>query len=384
MRSVELFSGCGGLAMGLSRAGFAHDLMIEWNASAVATIEHNRARGIEHVTHWPIIRRDVREVDFSSHLGTLDLIAGGPPCQPFSLGGKARGHMDERDMWPSAIRAVKEARPSAFLFENVQGLARPAFAEYLEWITRSLEHVSMTEIAEPYAVMLERLRRASGPKDYEVVVLKVNAADYGAPQIRHRVLVCGFRSDLGIASEPPRPTHSRERLLWDQWVSGDYWTRHRLPQPADELIPRRDIRVVEVLRRGSKKPKTLPWVTLRDAVSDLGAPSGANNHVLQTGARVYPGHTGSVLDQPAKALKAGVHGVPGGENMMVLDDGSVRYLTVREAARLQGLPDDYEFPGSWSESMRQLGNAVPVQLAEVIGRWLANSLARCGEVRAAA
>ena len=91
-----------------------------------------------------------------------------------------------------------------------------------------------------------------------------------------------------------------------------------------------------------------PWRTVRDAVAGLGKPDGKNWHVFQPGARAYPGHTGSVLDEPAKALKAGDHGVPGGENMMVLDNSGVRYFTVREAARLQGLPDEWSFATSWT------------------------------------
>ena len=90
-----------------------------------------------------------------------------------------------------------------------------------------------------------------------------------------------------------------------------------------------------------------------------------HNHVLQPGARSYPGHTGSPVDMPAKALKAGDHGVPGGENMLRRVDGTVRYFTVRESARIQTFPDDYELHGSWTEAMRQLGNAVPVRLARI-------------------
>ncbi|MGA3304360.1 MAG: DNA cytosine methyltransferase, partial [Methylovirgula sp.] len=97
-------------------------------------------------------------------------------------------------------------------------------------------------------------------------------------------------------------------------------------------------------------------------------------HRFQDGARSYPGHTGSPLDEPAKALKAGVHGVPGGENMLRKPDGSVRYFTVRESARLQTFPDGYEFMGSWSETMRQLGNAVPVELARLVGEDVARYL----------
>jgi DNA (cytosine-5)-methyltransferase 1 len=109
---------------------------------------------------------------------------------------------------------------------------------------------------------------------------------------------------------------------------------------------------------------------VRDALAGLGEPNGVNSHILQDGARSYVGHTGSPLDLPAKALKAGDHGVPGGENMLVRGDGSVRYFSLRESARLMGLPDDYSFPRSWTESMRQMGNAVPVQLGEAIGKWL--------------
>ena len=92
------------------------------------------------------------------------------------------------------------------------------------------------------------------------------------------------------------------------------------------------------------------------------------NHKLQGGARSYPGHTGSPLDEPAKTLKAGDHGVPGGENMLRTPSGSVRYFSIRESARLQTFPDDFVFHGSWTESMRQLGNAVPVALAEIVAR----------------
>lgn len=385
MLSAELFCGCGGLALGMSRAGFEHALLAEWNNEAVATLLHNKRRRIKHMAQWPISgETDVRDIDWSPHAGKLRVVSGGPPCQPFGIGGKKRGHEDDRDMWPEAIRAVRETRPDAFLFENVRNLAGPKFQSYLEWIASHLRHPRVTRREnETYAGHLQRLLQIDRLGDYQVLVQVVNAADYGAPQIRHRVLIFGIASRLGINPEPMSPTHSRDRLLWEQYVTGTYWFRHSLPTKTAPVTGVDAARVAR-LKASNVEPIGLPWVTVRDALLGLGEPNGESNHVYQPGARVYPGHTGSPLDLPAKALKAGDHGVPGGENMAVLDDGGVRYFTTREAARLVGLPDSYVFPRSWTESMRQLGNAVPAQLGEAAGLWLKRLLARADEARRAA
>jgi DNA (cytosine-5)-methyltransferase 1 len=358
MKSVELFSGCGGLALGLSRAGVKHELLVERDVDAVKTLMLNRQRGVDHVCTWNILNDDVAAVDWSRYHGAIDLVAGGPPCQPFSIGGKHRGHEDRRDMWPETIRAVREIAPTAFLFENVRGLTRQAFAPYLQWITESLKRPTIErKPRESHARHLLRLKHEV--PQYDVAVIRLDAADYGAPQHRHRVIIVGVESSRSVELTKPPPTHSSARLEWDQCVSGSYWKRHRLKRGG----------VVDAPRLGIV-PDGMPWVTVRDALKGLGPPNGKTNHAFQDGARIYIGHTGSPLDLPAKALKAGDHGVPGGENMMVRDDGSVRYFTIREAARLQGLPDDFLFDCAWSESMRQLGNAVPAQLSEALGRWL--------------
>ncbi|MBX9461362.1 MAG: DNA (cytosine-5-)-methyltransferase [Aquamicrobium sp.] len=380
MRSVEMFSGCGGLALGLARAGFDHLLLVERDKYSVENVRHNIARGIDHIGHWQVHSDDVRAVRWGVFKELVDFVAGGPPCQPFSIGGLHRGEEDARDMWPEAVRAVRQIAPQAFLFENVRGLLRPKFADHLDWIRLSLMAPNVAQgVDEDRGSHLARLRENDTDGLYQVIVVKVNAADFGAPQKRHRVLFLGIHRNAASFVEPPRPTHSRERLLWDQYITGDYWRRHRVKNPPSQPANATDRLKVEALRTDGRLPEGLPWVTVRDAISDLGVPGSRadiSNHVLQAGARAYPGHTGSPIDEPAKALKAGVHGVPGGENMIAFADGSVRYFTVREAARLQGLPDDYEFVGSWTENMRQLGNAAPVQLAESFGLHIQDVLSK--------
>src|SRR4051794_12432359 len=120
MRSVELFAGCGGLALGMARAGFRHDVVIERDVDSVRTLTENKNRKVEHVRDWSISPGDARELDFEKFAGA-DLISGGPPCQPFSIGGKHLGPRDPRNMWPEAVRAVREIRPRGFVLENVRG-----------------------------------------------------------------------------------------------------------------------------------------------------------------------------------------------------------------------------------------------------------------------
>jgi DNA (cytosine-5)-methyltransferase 1 len=353
----ELFAGCGGMAMGLAQAGFRHEWMIEFNAIACQTLRDN-LREPQHGQRPTVIEADVRGIDWSQ-IGAIDIIAGGPPCQPFSKGGRAHGESDPRDMWPEAIRAVQELRPRGFLFENVKGLLRPAFSEYLQRILDNLRRGGALE--------------TDGPDLYEVAVIPVNAADYGAAQKRERVLIAGVRKDCGALTPFPSRTYSLERLVWEKWVSGVYWDKHHLKRPAGESISRIEKAALREVERRGLEPQERPWRTCRDAFAGLGEPtvgSDVSGHEFRPGARSYPGHEGSPIDEPAKALKAGAHGVPGGENMLVDWYGAARYFTVREAARLQGMPDEFIPAGSWSQAMRQLGNAVPVQLAEVAGRWI--------------
>jgi DNA (cytosine-5)-methyltransferase 1 len=277
-------------------------------------------------------------------------------------------------MWSEAVRAVRETKPKAFLFENVKGLTREAFASYLAYIVHQMTYPELVaRVDESWVDHLSRLERHHTSRKhnclrYRVVYRVVNAANYGIPQRRERVIFAGFRSDLNIEWSFPEETHTLDALLWSQRPKGEYWDRHGLGRRERALGGR----LMERAQSFEEKPNGLPWLTVRDAIGDLPDPESSDiprailNHRFQDGARTYPGHTGSPLDESAKTLKAGVHGVPGGENMLARADGSVRYFTVRESARLQTFPDNYLFHGSWSETMRQLGNAVPVKLASII------------------
>lgn len=209
--------------------------------------------------------------------------------------------------------------------------------------------------------------------EYRVTHLLLDAADFGVAQTRQRVFIIATREDFP-AYAFPEPTHSRDALLRLQ-ASGEYWDRHSIKKP--ESLPRSRTRRFQSSKDGTR----LPWVTVRDAL--LGLPDPATqeseallNHWTIPGARIYAGHAGSVLDWPSKTIKAGVHGVPGGENVIVDDSGTARYYTLRETARLQSFPDDYFFEGARLHVTRQIGNAVPCALASAVAEPLLSLLSR--------
>jgi DNA (cytosine-5)-methyltransferase 1 len=376
MKSLEIFSGAGGLAKGLELAGFQHSAFVEFNKHACASLHEN-------FDAEKVFFGDIKDFDFNT-LNNVDVVAGGPPCQPFSLGGKHGADQDSRDMFPFAIRAIEQLSPKAFVFENVKGLLRPSFTDYFGYIILRLTYPGF--VAQPDADWkdhLHDLRSISqlsyaGTK-YDVTFKLINAANYGVPQTRERVVIVGTRSDLGVSWSFPAETHSEDRLLWEMYVSSEYWQRHKVPKanraPITGLLQEKVLRLKD--KYGMFEPEQLPWRTVRDSLHGIPDPKsqhGIDDHVFHDGARTYPGHTGSDIDWPAKTIKAGGHGVPGGENMIRYPDGSVRYFTVCEAKRVQTFPDSFVIKGAWGEAMRQIGNAVPVLLGETIGRELASRL----------
>jgi len=375
---LELFSGAGGMAKGLESAGFNHSGLVEWNKDACRTLKENFCPSLVH-------ELDIREFDFDQFSG-IDVIAGGPPCQPFSICGKHKGNTDERDMFPIAGKAIGKILPKAFIFENVKGLLRSSFCRYFNYIILQLTYPNCERQPnvdwETHLQRLERIHTSGkheGPK-YNIVYCLLNAADYGIPQTRERVIIVGIRDDLGIEWSFPDKTHSLDALLWSQYVTGEYWEKHGIQQPKPSVF---DKRISDRIRKvrdlyGLFDPFEKPWQTVRDCLADVpeptSEPSRRGEHALREGARIYPGHTGSLIDLPAKTLKAGDHGVPGGENMIRRLDGSVRYFTTYEAKLIQTFPRSYHITGSWTESMRQIGNAVPVKLARTLSRNLLNQV----------
>lgn len=381
MRSVELFSGAGGLAKGLEISRFKHAVFVEFNKYACASLRLNFDQEI-------VFEGDIRNFDFSQ-ISDVDVVAGGPPCQPFSLGGKHGAFDDDRDMFPYAIRAIEKLKPRAFIFENVKGLLRPSFADYFDYILARLRY---PDVAVPidgnWQQHLDILRAIKHSKfqgvKYDVSYKLVNAADYGVPQTRERVVIVGVRSDLGVKWDFPKPTHSEDRLIWEQFISGEYWERHGIQErrtlPPNEYMRKRMERVRSSY--GLFDHEGFAWQTVRDALVGVPDPQESHSiadHIFKGGARSYPGHTGSEFDWPAKTIKAGGHGVPGGENMIRFEDGSIRYLTVYEAKLLQTFPKEFVITGAWGEAMRQIGNAVPVMLGEIIGGHLYSLIS--GETR---
>ena len=385
INSIELFCGSGGLALGFHQAGFCPKLLVEWDKDSCDTIKTNIERGFPGIGNWNVLQADVRHVRYSDFGLDVQFVTGGPPCQPFSLGGKHRAYEDTRDLFPEAVRAVRELRPLGFVFENVKGLLRKSFNSYFDYILLQLSHPEVIANGDMdwtnHLRLLEEYHTSCSRKglEYNVVFRLVNAADYGVPQIRHRVVIVGFRNDLDASWSFPEPTHSKDELIKAKYYDGSYWEEHKVPKNSRPEAPTAISQ--SLLQMDIPFAKKERWQTVRDAISGLPDPlcetaSKYPNHEYRAGARPYPGHSGSLLDEPSKTIKAGTHGVPGGENMMILDNGDLRYYTVRESARMQTYPDDYHFRGSWTESMRQIGNAVPVKLAYVIGDSIAKQLER--------
>lgn len=304
---IELFAGGGGMAVGLKEAGFSPASFYEVDKRSCETLRHNAASK-SPTLGGEVVEGKAEEIDWAGLKRQVRLIAAGAPCQPFSLAGKHLAERDGRNLFPEVIRAIRDLRPIAVFLENVRGLARESFRPYFEYIIRQLQCPSVgphhDELWQDHDARIRRYQLSVGfEPEYRVDYRLPDAADFGAPQNRKRVLIVATRYDFP-AYEFPKPTHSKGELLRVQ-NSGEYWEHHEIRKPNDFPVSEQAV--------GEKNGK-LPWLTVRDALKDLPEPADAEdtasmNHWRIPGARQYAGHTGSALDWPAKMIKAVMHGV---------------------------------------------------------------------------
>lgn len=322
---VDLFAGAGGLSQGLKMAGWKALLASEYDPSACATYRRN-FHGVK------VLEGDIREANWSAVKGKVDLVAGGPPCQPFSVAGNQMAQQDERDMLPEFVRAVREISPKLFLMENVAGLTTKRHLPYFE-------------------SKLDELRSLGYDLHYRVL----NAADYGVPQERLRVIVLGSRFKK---PEFPAPTHGSKRK---PRISA----REALHKAPDDE-PNRAI--VTYARNPVIRPS--PWAGM--LVNGGGRPIDLDQP-SQTIPASAGGNRTHIVDEDGVLLDYHAHLLGGGHprNGIV---PHVRRLTVRESARLQSFPDQFEFMGERSARYRQVGNAVPPLLAKAVGKALLDAL----------
>ncbi|MGN0287580.1 MAG: DNA cytosine methyltransferase [Atopobiaceae bacterium] len=305
--SIEICAGAGGQALGLEKAGFHHVALIEIEPDACATLRLNRP-------DWNVIEGDVHEFSAANYRGSVDLLAGGVPCPPFSVAGKQLGSDDERDLFPEALRLVAECDPRAVLIENVKGIFFPKFDGYRAQVTDRLEAMG-----------------------YRWWWRLVQSSDYGVSQLRPRAVLVALKEPWASHFEWPDGDASktktvgqllRPEMASNGWEGADAWAKG-----ADAIAP--------TLVGGSKK----------HGGPDLG-PTRAREAWKRLGV-----DGGGIAKEPPER---GFSGMP--------------RLTVRMAARVQGFPPEWEFSGKKTAAYRQVGNAFPPPVAEAIGRAIAEAL----------
>lgn len=330
-RAVDLFAGAGGLTMGLSMAGWDVVAAVEFDKWAVKT----------HKVNFPHtnILHDVRDIDFRVFHG-IDLIAGGPPCQPFSVAGKQLASADPRDMVPQFIRAVFEAKPKAFLMENVPGLLTTRNAPYTRQSIKQLEDLG-----------------------YRVYIKKLDASEYGVPQGRERVFFVGVQPDIKFAF--PQPSHGPAGEL-------PFVTSRQALNNVPDCESNRAI--VTYAKQPVLRPS--PWAGM--LVNGQGRPINLERP-SQTIPATAGGNRTHIVDTKGILLEYHRHLINGGKPRVGRVEG-VRRLNLRESARIQSFPDSFEFMGTKSKQYAQVGNAVPPLLARAVGKALFQALYECVEL----
>ena len=313
---LEICGGGGGQALGLEQAGFEHAAIAEIDPDACATLRLNRPG-------WKVIEGDIRDLD-GRQFEDVDLLAGGVPCPPFTVAGKQLGAGDERDLFPEALRLVKQARPRAILLENVPGLAQPRFLSYRESVLRQLAMAG-------YACRWDVLR----------------AHEFGVPQLRPRMVLVAMRLPLpvlGHHDNAPRTTLDASGVQWPV-------ESRRVARPVGAAL--------YYLMEANGWPGAAAWAVRANAI----APT------IVGGSKKHGGPDLGPTRARAAWARLGVNGkgiadeAPGPD----FPEGEMPKLTVRMVARIQGFPDHWQFSGRKTAAYRQVGNAFCPPVARALG-----------------
>ncbi|MEU6231461.1 DNA cytosine methyltransferase [Kitasatospora sp. NPDC047058] len=348
LTSVEICAGAGGQAVGLHRAGFKHVALVEIDRHAATALKKNvqdRKEWKWEREHGTVHEMDVKEFSAAEHLphyepGQIDLLAGGVPCPPFSLAGHQLGRDDERDLFPTMLELVREIAPKAVMIENVRGLLQPEhkFAGYRNHIVSELEdmgyHVCKWDLVE--------------------------AADYGVPQLRPRAILVAIHSDY-YAEKFEWPTgDGKQKTVFEalKTTMKDRYDQAKKLYPAlAEALDAKHEFWKKKSRAGGVAP-TLVGGSKKHGGADLG-PSRAKAAWKLLGVDAM-----GVANDPAGEINV---------TRDLLSENGPK-LTVRQAAIIQGFPEDWHFEGGKTASYRQVGNAFPPPVAEAFGRSIAEVL----------
>lgn len=319
--SIDLFAGGGGTASGLERAGFDHLLLSEIDRDAAATLRTNRPE-------WNVVEGDVAAIDFAEFHDKVDLLEGGFPCQAFSYAGHSRGFEDTRGtLFFEFARAVKEVMPKVFIGENVKGLLRHDDGRTLKTMLKTLASI-----------------KDSQGRTYKVGYRLVRAQYHDVAQKRERLILVGLRSDIDSPLLLPK---ERDYIisLWE--------AIGKCPPSAGQSYPEKKKKVLDLVPAGGY------WRDLPDEVQ---------REYLGGSYHLSGGKTGMARrlswDEPSLTLTCS----PAQKQTERCHPEETRPLTVREYARIQSFADDWEFSGSVSQQYKQIGNAVPSNLAFHLGR----------------
>lgn len=325
--SAELFAGGGGLALGMEKAGFIHILLNELDRNACETLRHNRP-------DWNVVEGDVHEIDFTPFRDKIDFLSGGFPCQAFSYAGKRLGFEETRGtLFFELARAVKEIQPKVFMGENVRGLFEHDKGRTLQTIKDVIAELGYTLI-EPRVL---------------------HALQYDVPQKRERLILIAIRNDIAPFVKFKWPDVSPSvRTLSDAFFAGELFDTD-VPKSEGQKYPESKHKVMQLVPEGGDW-RNLPEEVAREYMKgsyDLGG-----------------GKTGMArrlaMDEPSLTLTC----APAQKQTERCHPTETRPLTVREYARIQTFPDDWQFCGNLTAQYKQIGNAVPVNLAWAIGRSL--------------